>query len=51
METHYYTATSIDGHIADEEDSLDWLFQLSDDPGAAVHTLLDDTLKARGEQK
>ena len=33
METHYYTATSIDGRIADEEDSLAWLFQFSDDPG------------------
>ena len=34
METHYYTATSIDGRIADEDDSLGWLFQFSDDPGA-----------------
>ncbi|SER30146.1 dihydrofolate reductase family protein [Microlunatus flavus] len=34
METHYYTATSIDGRIADEENSLGWLFQFSDDPGA-----------------
>jgi dihydrofolate reductase len=33
METHYYTATSLDGFIADEHDSLAWLFQLSDDPG------------------
>lgn len=34
MRTHYYTATSIDGFIADERDSLAWLFQLGDDPGA-----------------
>ncbi len=34
METHYYTATSIDGFIADEQDSLDWLFQVAQDPAS-----------------
>ena len=34
MTTQYYTATSIDGFIADADNSLDWLFQL-DDPEAA----------------
>ena len=28
MKTQYYTATSIDGFIADADNSLDWLFQL-----------------------
>ena len=30
MKTQYYTATSLDGFIATEDDSLDWLFQLGD---------------------
>jgi len=34
MTTQYYTATSIDGFIADADHSLDWLLQL-DDPEAA----------------
>lgn len=28
MKTQFYTATSLDGFIATEDDSLDWLFQL-----------------------
>lgn len=27
MKTQYYTATSVDGHLADEDGSLEWLFQ------------------------
>lgn len=30
MKTQYYTATSLDGFIATEEDSLEWLFALGD---------------------
>ena len=30
MKTQYYTASSLDGFIATEEDSLDWLFQLGE---------------------
>jgi dihydrofolate reductase len=31
--TQYYTATSIDGFIADPDNSLDWLFQAGTSPG------------------
>lgn len=30
MKTQYYTAASLDGFIATEDDSLEWLFQLGD---------------------
>jgi dihydrofolate reductase len=31
--TQYYTATSLDGFIADENHSLDWLFEVDQDQG------------------
>ncbi|HSJ01344.1 MAG TPA: dihydrofolate reductase, partial [Verrucomicrobium sp.] len=30
MKTQYYTATSLDGFIATEDDSIEWLFPLGD---------------------
>ncbi|HYP44224.1 MAG TPA: dihydrofolate reductase family protein [Propionibacteriaceae bacterium] len=33
MATQYYTATSIDGYIADADNSLEWLFSMNDAPG------------------
>jgi len=33
MSTQYYTATSIDGYIADDQNSLDWLFQFGEVEG------------------
>lgn len=35
MKTQYYTAASIDGFIATEDDSLEWLFQLGDPPDSS----------------
>ncbi len=34
MKTQYYTATSIDGYIADADNSLEWLFSIPESPGA-----------------
>ena len=36
--TQYYTATSMDGFIADQRNSLDWLFEVDRDKGEAGRT-------------
>ena len=36
--TQYYTATTIDGYIADPDNSLAWLFEVEDDPADSPFT-------------
>ena len=36
MSTVYYTATTLDGYLADEEDSLHWLFKQDQDADGAL---------------
>ncbi|HSX92475.1 MAG TPA: dihydrofolate reductase family protein [Hydrogenophaga sp.] len=40
MKTQYYTACSLDGFIADDHHSLDWLFQLGNDADADIETFM-----------
>lgn len=38
--TRYYTATTIDGYIADSDNSLDWLFEVETEPGEQFERFL-----------
>ena len=41
MKTQYYTATSLDGFIATEDDSLEWLFTLGDVNDTSYPTFIE----------
>lgn len=41
MKTQYFTATSLDGFIADENHSLDWLFQFGAEPGTEYDEFME----------
>jgi len=46
MKTTFYTATTLDGFIADEQDSLEWLFKQPQDEGGPMS--YDDFIKDVG---
>src|SRR5690606_9059186 len=49
MKTIYYTATSLDGYIATDEDSLDWLLQFSSEDPTYAEFIADIGAVAMGK--
>ena len=48
MKTQYYTAATLDGFIADEHHSLEWLFQFGADPEGAGDTAFAEFMREVG---
>lgn len=50
MPAQYFTATSLDGFIATEDDSLDWLFPLDDvnDTGCSSFIQIASLTRGKG---
>lgn len=42
MKTQYYTASSLDGFIADSQNSLDWLFQFGEEAGESYSQFISE---------
>jgi dihydrofolate reductase len=42
MKTKFYTAATLDGFIATEDDSLDWLFALGDPTESTYHKFIEE---------
>jgi dihydrofolate reductase len=48
LKTQYYTAATLDGFIADEHNSLDWLFQFGADPEGVGDTGFSEFMREVG---